>query len=269
MGNDLPICVQCGVQYPQPRETCSICDEERQFVRWDGQLWTSLDEMRAGEHRCRIEDEGPGITGIGSEPSFAIGQRALLVRAASGNVLWDCIPYLDDEVVARVEELGGLTAIAISHPHYYSTMVDWAQTFDVPVYVHAADRQWVPRRDDHVVFWEGGTREIADGLTLVNLGVHFTGGSVLHWRDGEAGAGALLSGDIVQVVADRRWVSFMYSYPNLIPERPAVIRRAVDLLRPYRFERIYGAWWRRIVDSDAEAVVRRSAERYLRMVAEE
>jgi hypothetical protein len=115
-----------------------------------------------------------------------------------------------------------------------------------------------------VEFWEGDTRQIGDGLTLINLGVHFPGGQVLHWADGEGGAGALMSGDIVTVVPDRRWVSFMYSYPNLIPERPAVIRRAVSLLTRYPFERVYGAWWRRVVAADGVAAVQRSAERYLR-----
>jgi hypothetical protein len=56
----------------------------------------------------------------------------------------------------------------------------------------------------------------------------------------------------------------MYSYPNLIPERPRTIRRALSLLAPYPFERVYGAWWRRIVEVDGVGAVRRSAERYLR-----
>ena len=265
---DLPLCAQCGVQFPEALPTCFICDEERQYVRWEGQKWISLRELHAGEHRPRVEAEGDRIIGVGIEPRFAIGQRALLVQAGSGNVLWDCVPYLDDDMAGRIHDLGGLTAIAVSHPHYYSAIVDWARTFDVPVYLHAGDRQWVPRLDDHIVFWEGTTRELADGLTLVNLGVHFTGGSVLHWRDGEAGRGALLTGDIVQVVEDRRWVSFMYSYPNLIPERPSVVREAMRRLEPFSFERIYGAWWNKIVRSDAEGALRRSAERYLRFSTE-
>lgn len=258
-----PICVQCGLQYPEPRADCPVCEEQRQFVNWNGQRWTTLDEMRAGEHRPRVAEEGPGIVGIGTQPSFAIGQRALLVRAPTGNVLWDCVTYLDDELVGRIRELGGITAIAISHPHYYSTMSEWAREFDVPVYLHAADRQWAPITDEHLVFWEGDTHELAQGLTLINAGVHFDGGAVLHWRAGEGGRGALLSGDIVQVVPDRRWVSFMYSYPNLIPERPSVVRRAVSLLEPFPFERVYGAWWGAIVDSDGAEAVRRSARRYL------
>ena len=264
MRTDLPICRTCGVQYATPRDDCPICQDERQYVGWDGQQWTTLAELAATGFRGRIGDEGPGLTGIGTEPGFAIGQRALLVRVPGGNVLWDMISYLDDDLIQRIRALGGIRAIAISHPHYYGTMTELAQEFGAPVYIHAADRQWIARPDPLVEFWEGSTRLIGDGLTLINLGVHFAGGQVLHWAGGEGGAGALLSGDIVQVVSDRRWVSFMYSYPNLIPERPGVIKAALDLLAPYPFERVYGAWWGRVVGADGAAAVRRSADRYLR-----
>lgn len=263
MRDDLPICRTCGVQYGASRADCPICEDERQYVGWDGQRWTTLAELRDAGHQGLIEEEGPGIIGIGAKPPTSIGQRALLVRAPSGNVLWDMITYIDDDLVARVRELGGISAIAISHPHYYGTMIEWAHAFDAPVYIHEADREWVARPDDSVVFWSGETHSLGDGLTLVNAGVHFAGGQVLHWRDGEEGRGALLSGDILTVVQDRRYVSFMYSYPNHIPERPRVIRRALRLLEPYPFERVYGAWWRRIVAADGVEAVRRSAERYL------
>ncbi len=263
MTADLPICRTCGVQYGAPRADCPICDDERQYVGWDGQQWTTLAELREAGHRGRIEPEGDGVIGIGAEPSTAIGQRALLVRTPGGNVLWDMITYLDDDLVAQVRDLGGVSAIAISHPHFYGSMIEWAHAFDAPVYIHSADRDWVGRPDDAVVFWDGDSRVIGDGLTLLNLGVHFAGGQVLHWAGGEGGRGALFSGDIVQVASDRRWVSFMYSYPNYIPERPRIVRRALAMLEPYRFDRVYGAWWRRAVAADGLAAVRRSADRYL------
>jgi hypothetical protein len=261
---DLPICRTCGVQYPGPREDCPICQDERQYVGWDGQQWTTLAALRDGGHRGRVHTEGPGVTGIGTEPAFAIGQRALLVTTPGGNVLWDMVSYLDDDLAAQVRALGGVSAIAISHPHFYGSMIEFAHEFGAPVYIHEADREWVMRPDPAVRFWQGSTHQLWDGLTLINLGVHFAGGQVLHWAGADGGAGALLSGDIATVVQDRRWVSFMYSYPNLIPERPQVIRRALELLRPYPFQRVYGAWWRRVVETDGAAAIERSAERYLR-----
>jgi hypothetical protein len=259
------ICETCGTQHAtsdRPPGRCAICEDERQYVGWGGQRWTTADELRAS-HRAEIREEDPGLTGIGVEPSFAIGQRALLVEGPSGNVLWDCISLLDDEIVAAVERRGGLGAIAISHPHYYTSMVDWARAFDVPVHLHAADRRWVMRPDPRVAFWDGDVHELAPGLTLLRLGGHFAGGTVLHWAAGVDGRGALLSGDIVQVVSDRRWVSFMRSYPNLIPLPAPAVEHMVAALDPYRFERLYGAWFGRVVADDAKAAVRRSADRYV------
>jgi glyoxylase-like metal-dependent hydrolase (beta-lactamase superfamily II) len=114
------------------------------------------------------------------------------------------------------------------------------------------------------VFWEGERLELGDGLTLLRLGGHFAGAQVLHWAGGAEGRGVLLAGDILQVVPDRRFVSFMYSYPNYIPLPAATVRRMVERLEPYPFERVYGAWFGAVVRADAKAAVRRSAERYIR-----
>lgn len=260
------ICIECGTQFQERRDPpprCPVCEDERQYVRWEGQAWTTLDELRS-DHENRFEPEGDGLIGIGTEPSFAIGQRALLVQGRGGNVLWDCVSLVDDETVRRIEERGGLDAVAISHPHYYSSMVEWSRAFGgIPVFIHSADRRWVQRTDRALILWTGERLRISEGMTLVRLGGHFEGGTALHWEDGADGEGALLSGDVVQVVRDRRWVSFMYSYPNLIPLPPARIRGLVGALEPFRFREIYGAWWDHVVRDEGHEVVRRSARRYL------
>jgi len=204
---------------------------------------------------------------IRTEPAFAIGQRALLVRSPAGNVLWDCIALLDGATHDLIAALGGISAIAISHPHYYTTMVEWAHAFAAQVLLHAADREWVMRPDPALRFWEGDTLPLHDGLVLARCGGHFAGGTVLHWPAGADGAGVLLSGDVLQVVPDRRHVSFMRSYPNMIPLSAAAVRsvaRAVDALT---FDRMYGAFQLEIL-SDAKAAVRRSADRYVRWITE-
>ena len=118
------ICVTCGVQYAGEPDRCPVCEDPRQYVPVSGQQWTTLEELRR-DHRNVLRDEA-GFTGIGTEPRFAIGQRALLVPWGGSNLLWDCVTLLDDETAAAVEARGGLRAIAISHPHYYSAMVEWA-----------------------------------------------------------------------------------------------------------------------------------------------
>lgn len=260
------LCITCGTQFaetPEPPEHCPICEDERQYVGWGGQQWTTLPELTA-KHRPVFREEEPGLLGIGTEPKFAIGQRALLVQTPQGNVLWDCISLLTDEIIERVQSLGGVTAIAISHPHYYSSMVEWSRAFGAPVLLHAADREWVMRPDACLDFWDGETHPLLPGLTLIRCGGHFEGGTVLHWEQGASGEGALLSGDILQVVPDRRYVSFMRSYPNLIPLPAATVRRIVTAVEPYPFERIYGAWFDLRVAADGKEAVRRSAERYIR-----
>jgi glyoxylase-like metal-dependent hydrolase (beta-lactamase superfamily II) len=262
------ICVQCGVQFSQtaePPPRCPICKDERQFVRHDGQQWTTLQEVGL-HHYNRFEEEALQLLGIGTEPEFAIGQRALLVQSPAGNLLWDCISLLDDETIAQVKAREGIRAIAISHPHFYSSMVEWAERFDAQIYLHTADRQWVMRESPRIHFWEGTTLPLWGGLKLINCGGHFEGGTVLHWPAGANGKGALLTSDILTVVQDRRYVSFMRSYPNLIPLGPAVIDRILKTLEPFSFDQIYGGWFKANVLADAKAGVARSAERYLRAI---
>jgi hypothetical protein len=260
------VCKACGTQYPPsdaPPAACPICEDPRQYVPHDeGQVWLTWEKFVDG-HDADIRDDH-GILGIGCTPSFAIGQRALLVKSSAGNVLWDCITYLDDEIGERVGAEGGLAAIAISHPHYYSAMVEWAHTFGCPVYVHEAERKWVMRPDPAIRFWDGETHTLGGGLTLVRCGGHYEGAQVLHWAERRA----LLCGDIVQVIPDRRYVSFMYSYPNLIPLPPSKVQRIADALAPFPFDTIHGAWWDRFVADDGSGVVRRSADRYVRAVTE-
>ncbi|MHB0958030.1 MAG: MBL fold metallo-hydrolase [Pirellulaceae bacterium] len=259
------ICTTCGTQYAeseQPPTLCPVCEDERQYIKVTGQQWTTLERLRLA-HRNSIRFEEPGLTGIGIDPEFAIGQRALFVRTPSGNVLWDCVPLLDLAVVEMLEALGGVTALAISHPHYYSSMVEWSRAFnDVPIYLHAADQPWVMRPDKAITFWDGETKMLGDQLTLVRCGGHFEGGTVMHWKEGAEGKGALLTGDIIQVVADRQHVSFMYSYPNYVPLPASAIERIVKAVAPLRYDRIYGAFWDMVIHQDGRAALTRSAERY-------
>ena len=259
------ICKTCGVQYhatDAPPAHCLICEDERQYLRPEGQQWISLNELQDSHHNL-IRSQEPGLTGIGTSPSFAIGQRALLVQNTHGNVLWDCISLIDESSIAIVKSLGGLSAIAISHPHFYDFMVEWSQVFDVPIYLHDDDRQWVMRSDPHIQFWQGETHSLSKGLTLVRCGGHFDGSTVLHWASGAGEGGVLLTGDTLQVVPDRRYVSFMYSYPNLIPLPAAKIHGILAAIEPFEFERIYGGWWDRVIQQDGKLAVQRSADRYL------
>ncbi len=262
------ICTTCGAQFAPsqaPPAHCPISEDEREFVVWDGPRWTTMDGLHQAGARNGVEELEPGLFSLITHPPIAIGQRALLVRTPHGNVLWDCLSYVDEATVGRVLELGGLAAMALSHPHFYGSMVTWSRQFgDCPIYVHAADRAWVVYPSPAIHFWEGTRLEILPGMTLLNTGGHFAGSTVLHWAAGADGGGVLLSGDSIAVVMDRRYVSFMYSYPNLIPLSEVAVARIVETVRPYRYQRIYGAFDGRTVSWGGPQALEQSAERYLR-----
>jgi glyoxylase-like metal-dependent hydrolase (beta-lactamase superfamily II) len=174
---------------------------------------------------------------------------------------------VDDASIAELRARGGLQAIAISHPHFYAAMATWSAAFDdCPVYIHREDQEWVQHPCPGLRLWQGETREILAGVTLINTGGHFKGSTALHWAEGGGGQGLLLVGDSLTVVMDRRYLGFMYSYPNLIPLPADAVRRIASSVRPFAFERIYGAWDGRTVSSAGKDAVERSAERYIRFL---
>lgn len=267
------LCITCGTQYPasaSPPDGCPICLDDRQYVNPNGQQWTTLEELRAsGRHRNHFHPVADGITAIATESPVGIGQRAYLIETPGGNVLWDCVAYLDDATVAEIRRRGGVRAFAISHPHFYTTIVEWSRALDVPVQLHRDNRLWVMRPDDDALrFWDGETLELLPGVTYVRCGGHFPGSCVLHWAGADGGRGALFTGDTIFVVADPRWVTFMYSYPNDIPLSASAVRRILAAVEPFAFDTLYGAFGRAVA-GDAKEAVRRSAERYIAHITED
>ena len=264
------ICVTCGAQFPpstEPPAECPICRDSRQFVGLDGQQWTTLEEL-AHKHHNVIKQEEPWLYSIHTEPHFAIGERAFLLQTPQGNVLWDCLALLDRPTIDAVRNLGGIAALSISHPHYYTTMVEWSLAFDnAPIHLHSADRQWVMRTHANIRHWSGDSKKLLDDLVLIHTPGHFDGFQVLYWPNGADRKGVLLSGDQPQVCMDTRWVSFMYSYSNYIPLGTTAVEQIVTRLEPYKFDRIYGAFPKRTVAADAKQAVKRSAERFMEAIA--
>jgi glyoxylase-like metal-dependent hydrolase (beta-lactamase superfamily II) len=260
------ICRTCGVQYPDtehPPAICRICDDERQYVPDAGQQWTTVAELATEGLKNRIRNADPGVESIHTTPRFAIGQRACLVRTDRGNFLWDSISYIDDATIASIKQMGGIQGISVSHPHFYSSVVEYSHAFDnAPIYVPEADAEHFVRPDPAVRLWSE-TLEVWPGLTLIQVGGHFEGSAVLHWSAGAEGRGALFTGDSISVAQDTRWVTFMRSYPNFIPLPPADIRRILAAIEPYNYDRLYGGWWDSVVKQDAKAAVLRSADRYI------
>src|SRR5690606_14382894 len=161
------------------------------------------------------------------------GQRALFIPQPGGGVLWDCTPLVTDEAVAFINRHGGLRAIAISHPQFYSSMVDWSEALgDFPIHLHESNRPFDMRPYARICCWQPETLDLGQDVTLVRCGGHFEGSSALHWAAGAGGKGVLMTGDTITVVPDTRCVSFMYSYPNLIPLPAREVRRIAGCVAP-------------------------------------
>lgn len=168
----ITLCKACGTSYEfseNPPQHCPICEDERQFVPVGGQQWIALNKLTAS-HSNKWQQHNSALFSIRTIPDFAINQRAFLLRTPQGNILWDCIANLDEATKTLVSALGGLKAIAISHPHYYSCMQDWAAEFKAPIYLHGDDRQWVMRDSPWITFWEGDSLQLTADASLIRLG---------------------------------------------------------------------------------------------------
>ncbi len=263
------LCVQCGTQYAESVTEpvhCLVCEDDRQFVRWNGQAWTTLETMKAEGFQVTHFEEEPGLWGLELNQSFAINQRALLVPGEKRNIMWDCIPFVDEKAVELVGRLGGLEAIVISHPHYYSTMVEWAETFDVPIYLHEADKDWIMRPSSRIETWSGETLSLTPDVEVIHLGGHFAGSSVLLWRQGAEGQGSLLASDTIFVNEDRHNLSFMSSYSNHIPLSIREVKRIVTTIEAYDFDRIHGSWKERYIWENAKERLKVSTKRYIKQL---
>ncbi|KAH1493479.1 hypothetical protein LV164_005532 [Aspergillus fumigatus] len=212
---DLLICSTCGVQYDTTSglKSCKICDDPRQYVPPSGQSWTTLRSLQASPVKYRnvftTDPENPNLISIQTAPKFAIGQRAFLCLDGSGfgNILWDCITYLDDETIRHINSLGGIRAIVISHPHYFSTSIQWADAFNCDLYISAEDEEWVANRGDghRLKLWKGKRLFLpsqaldsaqSSDFVAIKTGGHFPGSSVLWWKS----AKKLLIADTIMIV---------------------------------------------------------------------
>lgn len=262
------ICETCAVEHAEKVDVCAICADERQWVPAGGQRWTTLDELTASGHRADIAKLETDLFAITTTPETGIGQQSKLVCTPAGNLLWDPVGFVDNEIAGRVLELGEVRAIVASHPHMYGVQVEWSRALgDAPVLVAQADLGWVARPDPVIRPWSG-EMEILPGVTLTQPGGHFPGSAVAHWAAGAAGRGVLLSGDTIFANSDRISVSFMRGFANHLPLSGAVVQRIAQHVETFAFDRLYGNF-DNVIQENARDIVRRSAERHIGWVSGE
>jgi len=261
--NQKKICGGCGTQFPSATdlpEFCPICNDDRQFIPEGGQTWTTLDEM-TNNYSVVAKKVTNNLYDLKIAPTFAIGQRALLVLAPGGNILWDCIALLNEPTIAFIKSKGGLKAIAFSHPHYYSTMNDWAEVFNCPVYIHQSDEQWIVHKGKHLNLWSGTEKELWDGMRIINIGGHFPGSSILHVPF-LSPKGTVLCGDTFAISPNKKHMAIMYSYPNRIPLPVQEVQRIKKRMLALVFDTMHGFYDVQNIYSDAKEILEHSLEKY-------
>ena len=262
--NKKSICVTCGTQFPPGEalpQLCPICNDDRQYINPNGQTWISTGELNE-KHTVKITKINKNLYSLKVDPDFAITQRAFLIISPQGNILWDCIPLLNDEVVAFINSIGGLKAIAFSHPHYYSNMNEWARIFDCPVYIHSLDEQWVNYKSKFIKLWNGDSELLWDGIKIIHIGGHFPGSCVLHLPY-PGSKGTVFCGDTFYIAPSKRHIAVMHSYPNqiLLPKDDliAVYKKSAGL----EFDILLGAFERQNLTENAQLLFTNSMKRYI------
>jgi hypothetical protein len=264
------ICDGCGLEHADSvvaPEHCvfdrgAVTDEERGDLGRHGS-WTTHEELAGRPHEIQHRDHGRGVHSLRREPRLAIGHWSFLVQTPHGNLLWDPPASIDEHLVGLVRELGGVAVIATSHPHMFAAQVSWSHAFGrVPVLVNALDEDWVARPDPVLSRWTNHAEPLP-GIELVHVGGHMRGSAVARTADG-----TLLTGDTIAGSPKPDWVSFQRSLPHRVPLSAAVVRRIVDTLDPYDYDRLYTLGGDTI-DHDAKQVVHNSATRHIRWVSGE
>ncbi|HSC38652.1 MAG TPA: hypothetical protein VLD19_12295 [Chitinophagaceae bacterium] len=259
------ICITCGTQFtpglPLPA-LCPVCEDDRQYIGAGGQQWTSLPAL-SDKYSVLFKKINEHLYELTMTPAFAIGQRAFLILSPHGNILWDCIPLINEPVAEFIKSKGGLKAIVFSHPHYYSTMNVWAEQFDCPVYIHRDDEHWIKNWGPHVQLWAGPERDFWDGIKAVHVGGHFPGSAVLQVPSLSPG-GALMVGDTLLIALSKRHMAIMHSYPNQVLLPREIFAAALERMKGLRFDTMYGAFAWQTLQGNAMEVFKESMNRYVK-----
>ena len=247
---------------PQPRRTARSARTSGSTSAGTASGGRPLAEL-ARDHATEIREEEPGLLGIGVSPPFAIGQRALLVRTPDGNVLWDCDP------AARRAARGSDRRRSAASPRSAC-----------PTRTSTAPTSTSPTPSTRAILHPAGRRAVDPAPVAAHRAVRRRGRARArrdagpHRRALRRGRGAALAGGLGRPrrAAHRRHdhrrpgPRVGQLHVELPQPHPAGRRHRAhiaDRVAPFRFDRIYGGWWGRVVLTDGPGAVRRSAERYV------
>jgi glyoxylase-like metal-dependent hydrolase (beta-lactamase superfamily II) len=284
-----------------PKNTCKPCLDPRQYVPEQGQQWSKASEWlisssSTNEKQFRFElieekNDARLIRIITKNTNVGIGETPFIILTKYGIVIWDCCALYNSNLFESIKKISkdyqlSIVGIAISHPHFYTSSLTWAKALQTKIFISHLDKQWFQRINeglakDLVVFFDSETYNLLPGITIIRCGGHFDGSCVLHWDRQKAGTpatiiqaaskdklpftGAVFCSDTFGPGMDRKTITFMWSYPNMIPLPPKDVLQIWHSMQPFQFDEIIGAWPGKYVDKDARANLLRSAKLFVKM----
>ncbi|BBN04693.1 hypothetical protein MPTK1_3g06910 [Marchantia polymorpha subsp. ruderalis] len=259
------VCGHCGTMFGvgKARGDCVICTDDRQLglLPW-GQSWGTYSQLRRLEAPLLLRNAERDLVEISYTTKR---QRCFLILNPLGNILWGSTTFLDDAAIVTIKKLGGIRAIAVSHPHELFGYAKWAVTFQCPVYIHERDKNLVVHNTEFIETWDGEELALCSQIKLIRLGGHYDGGAILHWTNNgldQDGKGVILCADMLQVGEDGQTVSSMRSYHNFIPISESDVQRIIWKLLSVEYERLYASGNIRDLPVNAKVLTNLSLEKY-------
>ncbi|MCB0964532.1 MAG: MBL fold metallo-hydrolase [Acidimicrobiales bacterium] len=122
----------------------------------------------------------PGVLAMGHNDRRSFGAHSYLVARPDGNLLVDS-PHLTAPLAERVDDLGGIAHVLLSHRDDVVDAERWADRYGARVWIHAEDADAAPFATDVVA--GADPVDVAPGVTVVPAPGHTRGSVVVHVDD--------------------------------------------------------------------------------------
>lgn len=151
----------------------------------------------------------PGVLAMGNNSRSSFGAHSYLVPRADGNLLVDSPRFLGS-LAERVDELGGIAHVLLSHRDDVADADRWADRYGARVWIHEADAAAAPFATDVVHGSDAVT--VAPGVVLVPIPGHTRGSVAVHVDDRWLFTGDSLHWNVrrqqLDVFPDQTWHSW-------------------------------------------------------------
>jgi len=192
----------------------------------------------------------PGLLALGHNSRKSFGAHSYLATRPDGHVMFDT-PRFERSLVERVEALGGVAHILLSHRDDVADYDRWAGHFGSQVWIHEAEAHAAPNATD--IVRGGDSAEMAPGVVAYVAPGHTEGHLVFHVDNRWLFTGDTLLWNQRRGELDVTPLQMFYSWEALT--------ETVEMLATLRVEWVlpgHGSW-RQLEPSDYSADMQRLA----------